>query len=199
MKIKYLKAYKEFFKSKVRWNILYGGSGSGKSYSIIQKILIRILTEKGHRFLCVRKVSATIKDSIFEQFKEVISEWGISNEFVFNKTDYSITHKLTKNQIICKGLDDPEKLKSITGISSIFIEEATELDQKDIQELDRRLRGKRKSYKQIIVSFNPVSEDHWIRKYFDFDNKANPNEFILKTTYLDNLFVGEEYKIVMEK
>ena len=56
------------------------------------------------------------------------------------------------NRLYFAGVDDPEKLKSIEGITSMWIEEATELSLNDFNEIDRRLRGKTKNYKQVILT-----------------------------------------------
>ena len=128
--------------------------------------------------------------------KNLISQWGLTKEFSINLTDKTIIYLPTGSQIIFSGLDDVEKLKSIEGITSIWIEEATELLQEDFEQLDLRLRGDQGVLKQITLTFNPISEQHWIKKvFFDSDDyKA----FKLKTTYLDNDFIDKEYRDVLE-
>lgn len=122
--------------------VLFGSAASGKSYFAAQKILLRCLTEVGHRFLIIRKVGNTLKDSVFQLLKDVISDFGVYGEFEINKTDKTFTHKLTGNEIICKGLDEPEKIKSVQGITSMWIEEATELTFDDFTQLLLRIRAK---------------------------------------------------------
>lgn len=100
------------------------------------------------------------------------------------------------NQILFAGLDDVEKLKSITGITSIWIEEASEIAEGDFNQLDLRLRGKSKNYKQITLTFNPISALSWLKSHF-FD-VVRPNVTKLKTTYLDNQFIDKEYKEMIE-
>ncbi len=90
-----------------------------------------------------------------------------------------------------------EKLKSIANITNIWIEEASEITQEDFQQLDLRLRGKSKINKQITLSFNPVSSQSWLKRYF-FDRETE-NTTIIKTTYKDNRFIDEEYKKVIEE
>ncbi|WP_027724632.1 PBSX family phage terminase large subunit [Tuberibacillus calidus] len=179
-----------------RYLILYGGAGSGKSVFASQKILFRLLKEKNQRFLVVRKVAATLKNSVYELLKDTISRWGLYPYFTVTKSPLEITCNLNGNKILFVGIDDPEKLKSIAGITSIWVEEATELTQEDFQQLDLRLRGKTKTYKQIIITFNPISEHHWLKKYF-FDNTPE-HTTIIKTTYLDNPFLDDSYKRTLE-
>jgi len=171
---------------------------SGKSHIVARKILYRILKELDckHNFLIIRKVDRTIKRSVFTLMCNIISRWGLSKEFNYNLTDKTITYKATGSQIMFSGLDDVEKLKSIEGVTSIWCEEATELNQEDFEQLDLRLRGESKYIKQIMLTLNPISEQHWIKRIF-FDDPID-GVFTLKTTYLDNAFIDDEYKMVME-
>ena len=197
MELKISKVYKPFFASKNRYAVLYGGAGSGKSYVAAQKVLARLLGEGSHKILVIRKVARTLRESVFALFKELIFNLGLDEEFKINETNMSIECKFNGNKIVMFGMDNPEKIKSIAGITSIWIEEATELKEEDFDQLDLRLRGETKNYKQIIITFNPVSAQHWIKKkFFDF---TPPDTFILKTTYLDNPFIDDEYKAVMER
>jgi phage terminase large subunit len=93
-------------------------------------------------------------------------------------------------------MDDPEKLKSIEGVTGVWMEEATEFTQEDFEQLDLRLRGETLYHKQILLTLNPISEQHWIKRVF-FDDPID-GCFTLKTTYLDNSFIDDDYKMVME-
>jgi phage terminase large subunit len=97
--------------------------------------------------------------------------------------------------LIFKGLDDPEKIKSISGISDIWCEEATELEEFDFDQLCIRLRNKKKKNNQVFISFNPVSKTKWVYpRWFADEPTYNPdNTMILHTTYLDNKFCDEDY------
>lgn len=171
---------------------------SGKSHIVARKILYRLLKETHvkHNILVIRKVDRTIKRSVFTLIRNIIGIWGLSKEFDVNLTDKTITYRATGSQIMFSGLDDVEKLKSIEGVTSIWCEEATELTQEDFEQLDLRLRGEFGCLKQIILTFNPISEQHWIKKVF-FDDPIE-GVFTLHTTYLDNAFIDDEYKMVME-
>jgi len=190
------KVYTSYYKNQNRYLIFYGGAGSGKSVFVAQKILYRLLTEQQHRFLIVRKVAKTLRHSVFPLFVYFISTWKLQKLFKINKTDMTITFLPQQNELLFFGLDDVEKLKSVFDITGIWIEEASEITQNDFMQLDLRLRGETKSYKQIILSFNPVSAESWLKEYF-FDNKKD-NTGILKTTYKDNKYIDEEYKEVLQ-
>ncbi len=185
----------EALKIDSRYLLSYGGSGSSKSYSTAQKILVRLLTEDNHRFLIVRKTARSLKRSVFQLFRDIISQWELSELFSVNLTDLTITCKANHNQIIMSGLDDVEKLKSIAGITGIWIEESTEIIEDDFIQLDLRLRGHTKNYKQIILTFNPVSSQSWIKKRF-FDH-TDPQATIIHSTFNDNQFIDNEYKEIL--
>ena len=190
-------SHRLFFEDENRWVINYGGAGSAKSYSTGQKILVdRIMQEANHRYLITRKVAKTLRVSVFQLFKDLISDINSHEDFKINKSDMTITYIPNNSMLMFFGLDDIEKLKSIQGITGIWCEEASEMDKGDILELNRRLRGITPYYKQFILTFNPISHLHWLKEHF-FDNPQNKAS-IYKTTYLDNSFIDEEYKQELE-
>ena len=181
--------YYPHYNNKIRTLVLYGGAGSGKSRFAAQKVLKRIISEDKHRILVVRKVANTLRQSVFQELRELIVEWKLTRLFKINKSDMVITCK-NGNEILFAGLDDVEKLKSIVRVTSIWIEEATAITESDYNQLNLRMRGQSQNYKQIILTFNPVSALSWLKKRF-FDI-ARDNTEILKTTYKDNRFLTEE-------
>ena len=195
--IKVNSVYKPLLKNDTRYEIIYGGAGSGKSKFVAQKKVIQHLRDKGRKTLVIRKVGRTIRNSVFAEIKQTIYEHNLQDYFKIpkGKTDYDISC-VNGNQIIFTGLDDAEKLKSITGITDIWIEEATEITEDDFKQIDLRPRGATKFPKQITLTFNPVSALSWIKKFF-FDRKLD-NCTILKTTYKDNKFIDEDYKKMLD-
>ena len=190
-------AYIPYYNNRDRYLVLWGGSGSGKSVFASQKILLRCIGEEKHRFLCIRKVANTIRSSIYQRFYDLICSLGLMGEFDINKSEMRFTHRPTGNEILMLGLDDVEKLKSIEGITGLWVEEATELLESDFDQLDLRLRGETINYKQIILSFNPIDESHWLKKRF-FDSQLD-NCTTIRTTFKDNLFIDDEYRRVLEQ
>ena len=190
-------AFVPLFTNQSRYQVAWGGAGSGKSHIVARKILYRLLDEShcNHNFLIIRKVDRTIKRSVFALMKNIISKWGLLSDFDINQTDKTMIYRPTGAQIMFSGLDDVEKLKSIEGVTSIWVEEATELHQEDFEQLDLRLRGNTGALKQIILTLNPISDQHWIKRIF-FDDPIE-GCFALKTTFLDNSFIDDEYKMVM--
>jgi phage terminase large subunit len=193
--------------NKNRYQIYYGGSSSGKSFSLAQRTVLDVL--KGERnYLVVRNVQSTIKRSCLNEITEAINAFGVRDYFDINKTDMIITCNINQKQILFCGLDDVEKVKSITPIdgviTDIWVEEATECEYKDVKQLDKRLRGRSKVVKRLTLSFNPILQDHWLyTEYFGIweDNKQyteKDNVSILKTTYKDNKFLTEDDIVALE-
>lgn len=143
----------------LRFIILYGGSSSGKSYSVAQTILIQTLQD-GENTLVMRKVGASIQKTIYEDYKVAAKGLGIDHLFKFQQNTIKCLYNGAK--IDFSGLDDPEKIKGISNYKRVHLEELSEFDEPDLKQIRKRLRGK--VGQQIICTFNPVSETCWIKK-----------------------------------
>lgn len=185
--------YLPYLTTTNRYEIYYGGAGSGKSVFVAQKLAFKLLNRR-RKLLVVRKVGRTLRDSVFAEFMALVEKWQLAEFVKVNKSDMTLTFP-NRSQILFKGLDDPEKIKSIQGITDIWVEEATELTAEDFRQLDLRLRGLVED-KQIILTFNPISALHWLKAEF-FDRKRD-DTLILRTTYKDNRFLDDEYCRVLE-
>lgn len=189
--------YLPYLQTQNRYEIYWGSAGSGKSFFIAQKYINKLLTQKMCNLLVVRQTGDTNRDSTFALFKQVVNKWNMAQLFHIKESDLRIKCK-NGNEIIFKGLDDSEKLKSITfsrgELTDVWIEEASEIEESDFKQLDVRLRGGNVK-KQIIISFNPVDINHWLKKFVD---KKQDNKMTLHTTYKDNKFLDDEYKILLE-
>lgn len=187
-----------------RKQIYYGGSSSGKSVFLAQRDVIDLMCG-GRNFLVCRQVAKTLRGSVVQEVRKVITRWGISDLFDINKTDGTITCKSNGYQIVFAGLDDVEKLKSITPAKGVFtdvrVDEATEINHDSLKQLEKRQRGgNEKIGKRIVLSFNPIYQAHWIYKeYFsslgwrtDQTEYNTPELSILKTWYIHNKFLTKQ-------
>lgn len=185
--------YIPYLEDESRYLVFFGGGSSGKSYFIVQRYVYKMLTTKMN-LLVVRQTGTTNRDSTFALFKQLIKDWKL--EKLFKVTDLRIKC-LNGNEIIFRGLDDTEKIKSTTfengELTDIWIEEATETAEEDINQLKVRMRGG-KSKKQMVLSFNPVNINHWIKHHF-IDSKLAT---VCHSTYKDNKFLTEEDRISLE-
>lgn len=175
----------------------YGGASSGKSHGVVQKIVIKALKDWKYprKVLFLRKVSTTIKDSIFEDVKQCLEFFKILDFCKVNNSDYRIELP-NKAIFIFKGMDNPEKIKSIKGVSDVVMEEASEFTLDDYTQLTLRVREKKHKFKQIYLMFNPVSKVNWTYKTF-FLNKPVKTT-VYHTTYKDNKFIDEQAKNAIE-
>jgi phage terminase large subunit len=189
-------AYVPYFDSTARYCLVYGGAGSGKSYAVAQRHILRCLSEPGHRILVVRKVARTLRQSVYQQCLDVLRDMGLGGYAVTSVSPLRIHFPATASEMIFAGVDDPEKLKSIAGITSIWIEEATEVTRNDFDQLDYRIRGEMPHHKQVTLTFNPVSIYSWL--YESFIAAPYPNSYLLRTTYHDNPFLAPEDRAMME-
>lgn len=154
--------------------VLLGGYGSSKSYHIALKIILKLLEEK-RTCLVVREVYDTIRDSCFELFVDIASEMNLySDKRVNNKIQFVTSPMQIRfpngSKIIFKGMDKPEKLKSVHNVSLIWGEEASELKYKGFKELLGRLRHPTLKT-HIILSWNPTGKSNWTYKHFFVNGK----------------------------
>lgn len=160
------------------WNykfyFLVGGYGSSKSYHVATKLLLKLASEK-RLALVVREVYDTIRDSCFSLFEEVALRIGIYDHLKFKTSPMQVIFP-NGSKIIFKGLDNPQKLKSINGVSIVWLEECSECKYEAYKELLGRLRHKELS-NHIICSTNPVGTDNWTYSHF-FKNEEN-NKIVL--------------------
>lgn len=177
-----------------RFECYVGGSGSGKSVFVAQKLLYKALTYK-RKILVVRKTLVSQKDSCWQLILDLLSKWHLTQYCKIRYSDYNI--ELPNGSLfLFKGLDDSERIKSIVGITDEWLEEATELSEEDFEQLNLRLRAN-SGLLQVFLSFNPISKANWVYKRF-FTRKLK-STIIIKTTYKDNKFLPKEYIEALEQ
>jgi phage terminase large subunit len=191
-------AYAEHLTATQPTQIFFGGSSSGKSFGILGQRTVRDVLKGDRNYLICRKTGRTLRNSSFNEIKKCISRMDLEPYFSINKTDMVITCRPTGCQILFAGLDDVEKIKSITPaqgvLTDVVIEEATEADYDDYKQLNKRLRGGDEStVKRVTLLFNPILQDHWIFENFfagtwddSKDQYISKDLLIRRTTYKDN-------------
>lgn len=189
----------------VRFIWIYGGSSASKTYSVVQLIIVGMLENKNENTMVLRKFAVDIKDSIYSDFTTIISEWGLTKEFTIQQN--YIRCNLTGSYVRFRGLDDSEKIKGLSAFKRVVLEEVSQFEETDLKQIRKRLRGK--LGQQIICIFNPIDEQHWIKtKIFDAENltaietdiagmwvNADGNMVVMKTNYLDNVFIVGRWSV----
>ena len=177
-----------------RWEFWCGSAGSGKSYTISQKLIIRCCKERIRVLVC-RRYATTIRQTVFALFKEILEKWQLIEYVQINESDFRIRFP-NQSEIIFSGLDEETKLLSLSNIGCIFVEEAFEVPKDIIEQLNLRMRGNNPN-QQLILAWNPISQSHWL---YDF-SVVNPPEssIFIHSTYRDNPFLNEEYVKSLEE
>lgn len=200
--------FQPFNESKHRYRLAKGSAGSGKSVNTAQDFIMKLADPyyQGANLLVLRKTEDSNKNTTYSELVSAINKmYGEYVEFCWRITSSPlvIENLQTGSQIIFRGMNDAkqrEKVKSITTkkgkLTWIWLEEATEFEESDIDILDDRLRGNLDDinpnlYYQMTFTFNPVSASHWIKsKYFDTPCQ---DTYCHQSTYLDNAFIDEAY------
>lgn len=192
--------YRPHLQNPCRYQLFFGGAGSGKSVFLATRCVLDTL--QGRNTLVVRQVARTLRGSCWNEIVKAIARLGLQRLFRISKSESLITARNNGAQILFAGLDDAEKIKSLTpargSLTDIWMEEATECAWWDFKQLDKRLRGQSRHGKRFTLSFNPVHQGHWLYKEFfpiwrdDQRECRQGNVSILKTTYRDNRFLAPE-------
>ena len=202
-------SFKEVNRSHKRYIVMRGSAGSGKSYDTAQNYILRLMQDKGRNLVAMRKSDITNRDSTFAELTGAIYRmFGDKADLYWkiNTSPLQLTCRANGNKIIFRGMNDEkqrEKLKSITfqngKLTDVWLEEATEFTQADVEIIDDRLRGELPpgQFYQIRMTFNPVNKNHWIKKVF-FDI-PDPNVLTHHSTYLNNRFIDDAYRARMER
>jgi phage terminase large subunit len=159
-------------KNTDRYLICYGGRGSSKSVFAAKKLIYRCLCEPYFRFILYRKTYNTIKDSQYQTIKDIVYDWGLQDLFTFNTSPMEI-RCYNGNKFICRGGDEPKKLKSIKDPTGVWYEEEIP-PEGDFITITTSIRTQKASYLQEIFTINPEVEGdytlHWFWKRF-FEGK----------------------------
>lgn len=197
--------YDEFWNCKKRYRVLKGGKASKKSATTALNFIFRLMREEKSNLLVVRQVMNTHRDSTFAQLQWAQERLGVRHLWNNTVSPLEMVYKPTGQKIIFRGFDDVLKLASTTVskgfLNYVWIEEAFEIaNEADFDKLDLSVpRGKIPPplYKQTTLTFNPWSEEHWLKKRF-FDT-PNGDVAVFSTNYLINEFLDETDRNVFER
>ena len=197
------KGYKSFWNFKGRYKVVKGSRASKKSKTTALWIIYNMMKYKNANTLVVRKVFRTLKDSCYSDLRWAINRFQVQDYWELKESPLEMTYKPTGQKILFRGFDDPLKITSISvSVGSLcwcWVEEAYELtDETAFNMLDESIRGivEEPLFKQIILTFNPWNERHWLKPRF-FDRIA-PNILALTTNYLCNEWLDEADKKLFE-
>lgn len=198
------KGYGEFWRFKGRYKVVKGSRASKKSSTQSLRVIYEIVSNPVINWLVVRKTERTLRDSCFAQLKWAMRRLHVEKYFRCSVSPLEITYIPTGQKILFRGLDDPLKVTSITVDSGclcrLWIEEAYEITKEDdFNRLDESIRGQLPEgmYHQVVLTFNPWSDRHWLKKRF-FDT-PNPNVLAMTTNYRCNEFLSQSDLLLFEE
>lgn len=190
------RGYGDFWHSKARYRVVKGSRASKKSKTAALWFITKLIKFPGANLLVVRKTFRTLKDSCYSDLIWAMRRLGVEKMFDCKESPLEITYRKTGQKILFRGLDDPQKITSISvsvgHLCWLWIEEAYEIGKEaDFDMLDESIRGvvPEGLFKQVTLTFNPWNERHWLKKRF-FDNPAD-NVFSKTTNYLCNEWLDE--------
>ena len=197
------KGYKSFWNFKGRYKVVKGSRASKKSKTTALWIIYNMMKYKNANTLVVRKVFRTLKDSCYSDLRWAINRFQVQDYWELKESPLEMTYKPTGQKILFRGFDDPLKITSISvSVGSLcwcWVEECYELtDETAFNMLDESIRGvvEEPLFKQIIISFNPWNERHWLKgRFFD---KEDENILALTTNYLCNEWLDDADKKLFE-
>lgn len=170
-----------------RYYVFYGGAGSGKSVFVMQWLL-KTAAEQAINVLVLRQWREVVRESVIEPFHQVVSAFGLVWDDLYHKSERTFT--IGKSRIVFGGLDNVEKYKG-TNWGYVWIEEATDITEKDLDLLNLRL-GRDAENAKFVLTFNPIDANHWIIKRFV--NNPPADALVHHSTYLDNYaFLSQQF------
>lgn len=198
------KGYGAFWRFKGRYKVVKGSRASKKSSTQSLKVIVEIMENPCINWLVVRKTERTLRDSCFAQLKWAMRQLKVERYFKCSVSPLEITYIPTGQKILFRGLDDPLKVTSITvevgALCRLWIEEAYEIMSEDaFNRLDESIRGQLPEglYHQVVLTFNPWSDRHWLKKRF-FDEPSE-NVLAMTTNYLCNEFLSDSDLVLFEE
>ena len=188
--------YNEFWHTRARYRVVKGSRASKKSKTTALWYIYNLLKFPAANLLVVRRTYRSLERSAFAELKWAIRRLGAEKYFESKTAPLEIVCKPTGQRIFFAGLDDPLKLTSITVATGVlcwmWIEEAYEIESEDaFNTLDESIRGSVPDglFKQITLTFNPWSANHWLKRRF-FDVQS-PDIFAMTVNYKVNEWLDD--------
>ncbi len=174
--------FENLIDSKTRVTQHIGGTRSGKTYAILQFLIVKGIENK-ETITIVRKTIPSLKRTVIKDFKDILQGLNIWQDENYNITDR--IYNLYDSTIQFLSTDDADKLRGIKS-TILFVDEASEIDEESYFQLSIRTSG------NIILAYNPtISPYHWIRQMQDCER------FV--TTYKDNPYLPKEMVKAIEE
>lgn len=175
-----------------RYKVMYGGRGSGKSWTVARKLLLRGAA-KPLNILCTRELQKSIKQSVHKLLKLQINKMGLQN--FYEVTDHMIRGK-NGTEIIFMGVKhNVDEIKSTEGIDICWIEEGHNLTESSWDIIDPTIR---KDGSEIWVTLNTRFKYDYIYNMFVVNDPPS-NAWVMKINHEKNPYFPEPLRVQMER
>lgn len=197
--------YNEFWNFKGRYLVVKGSRGSKKSTTAAMKIIYMMMKYPLSNTIVLRQVFNTHRDSTWKQLKWATVNLGVEHLWDFTLSPLEATYKPTGQKIYFRGCDNSLSITSITApvgfLTYLWVEEAYQItNEDDFNKVDMSMRGELPDgyFKQCIFTFNPWSEQTWLKKRF-FDPPNDETKLAMTTTYRCNEWLGPDDIALFER
>ncbi len=198
------KRYGAFWRYRGRYRVVKGGRGAKKSATTALWYIYHLMKYPKANLLVVRRYVNGHRDSTWAQLKWAAKRLGVANLWKSTRTPLSMEYLPTGQKILFRGMDDPESIHSITVergyLCWVWVEEAFQIEEEGaFDKLDMSIRGDMEKgyFKQLTLTFNPWSGQHWLKERF-FDCPSE-DVLALTKTYLDNEFLDDHDRDLFEE
>ncbi|WP_201750559.1 PBSX family phage terminase large subunit [Senegalia massiliensis] len=190
--------YNKAWNTKKFYKVIKGSRGSKKSVTTQIEIISKMMAHPWMNVIAARRYQNTLRDSMYVGLKSATHRLEVSHLWTFTVSPMEATYLPTGQKILFRGFDDPLKMTSIQlekgTITHLWVEEAYELESRDkldtVVEAMRGIIDDPKAYRQVILTFNPWSEHHWLKEeFFDLEDE---DIFTMTTTYKINEFLDKD-------
>lgn len=168
----------------------YGGSASGKTYTILQYILTQFLTGRNFEAIICRKFRPSLKLTLLKDVISLLKEWGVWEKITYNRSELSM--RCGTNRLHFIPLIEPERIKGI-DVDLIFVDEVNEIEEDIFNQLMLRFgRSRQHKHARLVCAFNPVSAEHWA--YRELVNGNHRNRVASHSTHADNPYLSDQFR-----
>lgn len=178
---------------KIRYVILLGGRGAGRSTVVSQYLLSSLIAPDYFRCAIMRAVHSDIRHSSWREIRDRVTEQNAEGELNIKENEMNIS--LGANSIQAHGFRASSssysaKLKSLASYNTVWIEEAEEVGEEEFKTLDDSLRTTKGNI-TIFLTLNPPPKTHWIiRRWFDLENAIDTDGSLIRGFYKPKLKEG---------
>lgn len=189
LKMKTTRVFHKNLQSNKKIIVNRGGTRSSKTFSLIQLMLLKCLTEANKRIIIVRGSLVDCRKTIMKEMIDYLNTSQLYEQFTFNKSNATLLCNATLSTIEFVGADDPQKFRGLEA-NVWWFNEANEIEYTFFEQAIMRMtRRNEDGRNQFFLDFNPSDSFTWIKS--KLEEERDDIEVII-STYLDNPFLDKD-------